>query len=331
MKKNKTKLLLGIIFSALAITSCIKNEVPDNKLITEVLPKLTDYKMYEGTLSDLKPANGYVLYEESSALFTDSCEKQRLIMIPTGTKMTANSSGLPVFPEGTVVAKTFYYINDKQNTASKKQIIETRVLIYTKSKWIGGTYEWNTAQTEATLLINGDSIPVNWKDENGKSHSIEFKIAKESDCFTCHKSNGQIAPIGPQIKFWNRDVNRDNKTINQLTYFQNIGILNTIDAKLQASFVKVPDYSNPTNTIADRARSYLDANCAYCHSDLGFASTYSVLRLNYELELDKTNIKAKKTDILRRMDKGTMPMIPNAIIDKEAIAIIAKYFATIPN
>lgn len=332
MKKINNLVLLGVLFVVVLISpSCKKDDTTGvSSLVTEVLPKLSDYKMFQGTYTDLKPSNGYVVYDESSALFTDSCEKQRLIMIPTGTKMTVTNSGMPVFPEGTVLAKTFYYLNDKRDPASKKHILETRVLIYTKSKWIGGTYAWNDAQTDGVRLKIGASVPVSWKDETGKSHAINFLIAKDADCFTCHKSDGEIVPIGPQVKFWNQNVVRDTKTVNQLIYFQSIGIMNPIDPTLLATFVKVPDYNDVNSSLQVRARSYLDANCAYCHSATGFAATKS-LRLNYELDLDKTDIVAKKNLILSRMGKGSMPLIPSATINQEAIALLSQYFATLPN
>ena len=68
----------------------------------------------------------------------------------------------------------------------------------------------------------------------------------------------------------NVDIKVNNDTINQLTYFQNIGILNTMNP---TAFSKVADSEDLKLPIADRARGYLDINCGYCHSKTGNAAS----------------------------------------------------------
>jgi len=323
MNRNLLPLLSLIVISIL-LFSCKKEEVA--KL--EVYPKLSDYKMYQGKYSDLIPSSNYHLYEESSMLFTDSCEKQRLILLPAGTKMTATVDGLPSFPEGTILAKTFYYFNDKRDHSKGKKIIETRVLIYTDGAWTGGTYEWNAEQTDGVHITEGKSMPVSWIDEIGKPHAITFSIASDIACFTCHKDNNKIVPVGPQIKHLNMDVTRDNKKVNQLTYFQNIGLMNTMNP---ASFSKVADSEDTSLSVADRARGYLDINCGYCHSKTGDAAlALKKIYFNYEYPIEQTNIKSYKTDIIKEMAKGTMPKIRSFLIDDRAVALVTQYLNELP-
>ncbi|HEY0667357.1 MAG TPA: hypothetical protein VGD22_04220, partial [Sphingobacteriaceae bacterium] len=79
-----------------------------------MLPKLSDYKIFQGSPANLIPANDYKLYELSSQLFTDYAEKQRLIKVPGTAQITATGDGLPHFPDGTIMVKTFYYYLDKR-------------------------------------------------------------------------------------------------------------------------------------------------------------------------------------------------------------------------
>ena len=76
-------------------------------------------------MSNLAPSSQFHTYNIASTLFTDYAEKLRLIKIPTGTKLQTNGDGLLQFPDGTVIAKTFYYYNDVSNPSLGKKIIET--------------------------------------------------------------------------------------------------------------------------------------------------------------------------------------------------------------
>ena len=50
---------------------------------------------------------------------------------------------------------------------------------------------------------------------------------------------------------------------------------------------KIASWSKPGNaTLAERARAYLDVNCAHCHNPQGAADT-SALNLNIEAEVDR--------------------------------------------
>ena len=50
---------------------------------------------------------------------------------------------------------------------------------------------------------------------------------------------------------------------------------------------KIANWTNPGDaTLEDRARAYLDVNCAHCHNEQGAADT-SALNLNIEADLDR--------------------------------------------
>ncbi|HEX6429997.1 MAG TPA: hypothetical protein VF008_20025, partial [Niastella sp.] len=82
-----------------------------------LLPKLSDYNIFTGDRAMLTPGNGFHLYELATGLFTDHAEKQRLIKVPAKQRITAVHDGMPQFPDGTTLVKTFYYFNDKRNVS----------------------------------------------------------------------------------------------------------------------------------------------------------------------------------------------------------------------
>ena len=120
-----------------------------NRYAVTLLPKISAYNIFTGDPVALTPGNGFQLYELATGLFTDYAEKQRLIKLPAGTAITAIHDGLPQFPDGTILVKTFYYFNDKRNAAAGKRLIETRLLIKNNGLWTAGAYVWNNEQTDA--------------------------------------------------------------------------------------------------------------------------------------------------------------------------------------
>jgi mono/diheme cytochrome c family protein len=128
-------------------------------------------------------------------------------------------------------------------------------------------------------------------------------------------------PIGIKIRNLNREVVRNNATINQLLYLQNAGIINAVVAD---RFTRLPNWQQDKNSITERVRAYLDVNCAHCHSDKGSCAR-SGLRFAWEMPLADTRIEARKKQLINMMEKGRMPRIGTTIVDAEALALIKKY------
>lgn len=325
---SKQIIISGIIFlfiTTVSTVSCKKNELLPDRNNQEMLPELSGYKIFQGTPADLIPAADYELYELSSPLFTDYAEKQRLIKIPGSANLTATGNGLPDFPEGTILVKTFYYYLDKRVQNTGRKIIETRVMIKNKGLWNVGTYQWNDGQTEAYLIKSGAEKTVNYIDENGRNRAISYHIPGNRECATCHNSKGRVIPIGPKIRNLNFEVLRNGRSQNQLTYLQTEGIFAPVNP---AAFGALPDYKDPAFSLEQRARAYLDINCAHCHNSQGFASSIRY-RLDYETSLEHSKIKAGKNAIHHFMEKGLMPKIGTTVVDEEGVALIKKYLDTL--
>lgn len=328
MKKLKILISIVTVFVMIFyIQSCTKEDglvsIENN---IALLPMISDYNIFQGNPSNLIPANGFKLYELATQLFTDYAEKQRLIKIPAGYLMSAVDDRLPNFPDGTILVKTFFYYNDKRDTSSGKKIIETRLLIKHDSKWNVGTYLWNNEQTEAILISTGLNKTINWIDGNGNGKVISYHIPNKRECNTCHQSGNSIIPIGPKIRNLNIDITRNSVAVNQLNYFQDSMMITPINP---SSFHVLPNWQNTSNTLEERARAYLDINCAHCHNKNGFASN-SNLFLSYETPFNETKIADKKDGISGNMSQGGMPKLGTTIIDEEGLALIKEYIATLP-
>jgi len=318
--------IFGIIFFIvlLCFGACRKETTRFGKTDEGLLQNLSDYGIFQGPMSELDPSPGFVPYDISTPLFTDYSEKQRLVKLPAGGLLGPAGDGLPHFPEGTMLVKTFYYYKDKRDLSSEKKILETRILLLKNSKWSAGTYVWNDAQTEATLFTAGLNKTVNWIDEQGKAKVISYRIPDKKACLTCHQRDNTVLPLGPKMRNLNIMVKRNNSLINQLNYFEDSGIMNFVDP---SSFAMLPDWSDPSASLEARSRAYLDVNCAHCHNSKGFASG-SNLYMNYELPLEETRIRQKMQGILEEMEKERMPKIGTTVLDEEGLALLKKYLAT---
>ncbi|SEM79071.1 conserved hypothetical protein, HNE_0200 family [Mucilaginibacter gossypiicola] len=288
-------------------------------------PNLSDYHIFKGKMNNLIPSAGFYSYTLATTLFTDYAEKQRLIWLPPGTKMSRINDGLLDFPEGSMIVKTFYYPFDKRDNFSRLHIVETRLLVKSKGKWNTADYKWTDGQSDAQLFPSGGSKLVTYTDKSGAMRSIPYQIPSKKNCVTCHNSNGTIFPIGPKVRNMNFDVPAEGKTENQLEAFQKIGILNHFDVHKSAS---LPQAFNTDYSVEDQARAYMEINCAHCHNPTGRAKE-TRLYLSYSLPLHQTSILRDQKSILRKTGNRSMPKAGSTIIHTEGVELIRAYIASL--
>ena len=140
-------------------------------VVAEFKTNLSELNLYSGDISDLIISPKAFEYEIGTPLFSDYAHKERLIALPDDTSLQYNGDGLPIFPDNTVIAKTFYYNLDERDLSMGRQIIETRVLIKSNGIWESGDYKWNADQTNAVLDPSGSTLPITWIDIEGNERS----------------------------------------------------------------------------------------------------------------------------------------------------------------
>ena len=313
------------IFLAFVLYSCDEDGLAPDENTIGFAPRISDYNIFMGDPSALKPSEGFELYELSTELFSDYARKQRLIKLPSGTTMHALGEGLPEFPDSTILVKTFYYFNDARDTAKGRRILETRLIVKAQQKWNVATYVWNEEQNDALLLTTGVNTTVNWIDEKGKGKVVSYHIPSNRECASCHNSSGSVLPIGPKLRNLNINVWRSSGLVNQLSYFVSLGILDPIDPDRVET---LPKWDDTSLDLEGRARAYLDVNCAHCHSKNGHAIDSNLL-LNYEVPFSETRIQNRKGAIHKQMREGEMPQIGTTVVHEEAVELIRSYIETL--
>lgn len=321
----KLKIFLSAIVIMLTLYACSKDglHAPNNQ--TVFLPQLSDYNIYAGNMSDLEAQTDYHLYELASPLFSDYSEKQRLIKLPEGTKMQKIDSGLPDFPEGTTIVKTFYYFLDARSPTAGKKIIETRLLVKDNIGWSVADYLWNEEQTDALLLESGYNVSVPRINAQGQSEVIAYHVPSKRECANCHLNGEKLIPIGPKLRNLNFMTERLTGTVNQLSYLQDLGVLDDFEV---TEIDAVADYHDTNLPIMERSRAYMDINCGHCHYKEGAAADTKLL-LRYDVSLEESDIKNREKLIRQSLDDGSMPNLGASIPDTFGIALIKEYLNTL--
>ena len=270
---------LGIIIGFFLLFACGENkEVVEKK--GPFFEKLSDHGFFTAELASLEAVDGVLPYELNATLFTDYAHKARFIQVPIGKEIQLEGEEL-IYPEGTYLIKNFFYWKDEQDKSLGRQLIETRVLYKTPSTWKVANYEWDAEQKEAYRNILGAKKEIGWKDGEGNVRKVSYVIPDNNDCKSCHKHKGEVKYIGPKLRNLNKEIFYAEGSMNQLDKFQEVGWLKATIAIDKAPVM--PDYHDESFAINERARAYLDINCAHCHSKHGPASN-TALFLEYEEE-----------------------------------------------
>lgn len=233
-------------------------------------PKLLSaYGLFVGNGSTQEPVEGVIPYDLNTPLFSDYSAKYRFVKLPPGTSARYDGSNVFDFPVGTIIAKTFAFPHDANNPAAGQRLIETRILKHEADGWRGLPYIWNDEQTEATLRVAGGSTSVEWVHTDGQTRQLDYMIPNANQCKGCHKvHDNKMNPIGPKPGQLNKDFVYAHGAENQLAFWSRSGALTDCPAPDSAPRFAVWN-DESTGTLDDRARAWLDANCAHCHNPRG--------------------------------------------------------------
>ncbi len=235
--------------------------------------KLSEYHFFKGDLKNLIPNNRVLPYELITALFSDYAHKSRFVWMPEGTSATYSKDEVMEFPVGTVLIKNFYYPHDFREESKGRKIMETRLLVRRPDKWDAVDYVWNDAQTDAELNIVGDSKKADFIDLKGTARHISYSVPNKNQCKNCHNLNNVLMPIGPKVRYLNKDFKYADGRMNQLDKWTEAGYLKGYK-KEENTINKIADaFDEKSGTLEERAKSYLEVNCAHCHRREGSANT----------------------------------------------------------
>ncbi len=227
---------------------------------------LSSYGLFVGDLKNLEPSTNVLFYSINSPLFSDYALKKRFFKIPAGDKVVYNEKDVFDFPEGSILVKNFYYPADFRRPTERIRLLETRLLILKDKTWDALTYVWNEEQTEANLEVAGKTVPISWTNTAGVLRNIDYSVPSVNQCRGCHLKGDKVMPIGPAARQLNQGEPK-----NQLLDWHEKGVLAGLPDL--STVPRLVAYEDEQELIADRARAWLEVNCAHCHRPDGQAKT----------------------------------------------------------
>ena len=218
------------------------------------------------------PASGLIPYAPNAPFWSDGAAKDRWLALPDGLNVTPMAGGDWDFPSGTVLVKNFRLNN---------QLIETRLFMrHPDGIWGGYTYEWNSAQTDATRVVGGKAKVIGTQ---------TWIYPSEAECMECHTAAaGRRLGLESAQQNGNLTYPQTGRTANQITTLNTINLFNPPITAAPATLLAYPDPFGIAGTLAERARSYLNSNCSQCHRPGG--PTPSAMDLRYSTAVAQTGI-----------------------------------------
>jgi len=283
--RRTLRALLAVALSGVAAGGCggsASGTKPggDGSYLTALYPTLEQYGMISIRNGAVVPNHGVVPYELNTPLFSDYAVKFRTVWTPPGTAAVYSDSDTLDFPVGTIITKSFGFRDDLRKPAPAVKWVETRVFVRQAAGWKGVSYAWNDAQTSAAVNYGGGTVPVSWIDESGSTVSTDYLVPNGNQCTVCHSRRDPVSDtdvttlIGPKARNLNRGHLYEAGEENQLAHLAAAGMLTGAPANPAAQAPRLPVWDDPsTGTTDERARAYLEVNCAHCHSEQGFART----------------------------------------------------------
>ena len=307
-------------------------------------------------LSTLEVIEGLIPYDLVDPFWSDGAIKSRWMAIPNDgshdtpeEQIQFSEDGVWNFPIGTVLVKHFDLPIDDTNPSITRKI-ETRFSIKDQNgSFYFLTYNWNEAQTEATLQEVSLDEPVAITTTTGGTRYQDWHFPSNTECITCHKEvlNGTL---GPRTRYLNKDYTYDKTglTANQLVTLSHLGILDQpIDDNDVGGFLTHKSIYDSNASLDDRARSYMDLNCAYCHRPgTGNRAEFDLRLIN---NLEETGLltagvltplgipgeeilvpgDASKSILYHRLASTDpnimMPPLAKAVVDEDGVALIQEW------
>jgi putative heme-binding domain-containing protein len=300
----------------------------------------------------MEPAAGVVPYAVRVEPWMDGARAKRWVAIPgAGTIQLAGGPGEAArYPEGTVLVK--HLTLPQGNKAPIR--LETQVLQLEEGVWNPYSYLWDDAGREAHLVDSvGASRTLLGADSTADSGWRErtWRVSATNECKLCHNA-GPGFVLGFVRNQLDHFASRSQGNANgQLAELVAQGVLSSTTELAAGQTSPLVDPHDAKQSLDDRARSYLHANCSMCHHPGGNAIVSFFLRRDLPFEKLNTN---KGTGIgtfgirdariiapgdpyrsllLYRMAKlgyARMPYIGSQVVDSSGVALVEAWIKSLP-
>lgn len=334
--------------------------------------KLSETGLFASTKDHL-PAAGLMPYSVNAELWSDHAVKERFFALPGDSQIEFDTVLYPQpapgsppgwrFPDGAVTVKTFSMEMEKGNPESRKRL-ETRIMHFEQVEgneevgdqvWRGYSYVWNDDQTDAELLEARGAdreLTIRDADAPGGVRKQVWHFPSRAECTLCHTMPAKYA-LGINTRQMNRTHDYGRGVVeNQIKHLASLGVFKPTTPIPAGKLPRLVDYKDPSESLDDRARSYLHANCSHCHMKWGGGNAEFQLIATLPLaELGIVGIRPShgqfglkdprdlvpgdpdRSMIYHRLTKlglGRMPHVASNVVDEQAVKLLAEWIRSLP-
>jgi uncharacterized repeat protein (TIGR03806 family) len=257
---------------------------PPARTVSRFPRKLSETGLF-ASVKEHRVAPGVIPYEINAAFWSDGAHKERFFALPGKAVVQVKDTGAWEFDDGAVTVKSFSLDMEEGNPASRRRI-ETRIVLKQENHWIGYTYAWNRAQTDAEL-VGADGLDRTYtiKDASapGGKRRQTWHYPSRNECMFCHSRAAGFA-----LGLNTRQLNHGE----QLASFEQAGVLKEPLGKPAAELSAYPDPFDAAVALEARAKVYLQVNCAMCHVSDGGGN--SPMELGYDRPIERARIVGER-------------------------------------
>lgn len=225
--------------------------------------------------------------------------------------------------------------------------------------WNAYTYRWREDGQDADLVPSrGDERPLRLMRnyQPGKPYPTTWRFTSRAECLRCHNTwcgtalgfnHAQLSGMFFASHF--DDVNLPEfQSLEQTDVLAALGIVDTTFTQQNGPEVS-PAFHTDTESLNDRARSYLHANCSHCHRKNAGGAVEMMLNLELGLpEMRVADVKPMQGGLglndprliaagdpwrsvicvrLAKTGAGHMPVIGPGTVDVQGLALIEDWIA----
>jgi glucose/arabinose dehydrogenase len=173
---------------------------------------------------------GLIPYSVNAPLWSDGASKERWIALPgADSHIDFTTSRGWNLPDRTVLVKSFA-LEMKEGDPTSRRWIETRFLTNQQGEWFGYSYQWDDAQTDATLVDAGGldreftiRVPAKGGTPAGVRNQV-WHYPSRTECMVCHSRAANFV-LGLTELQMNRTHDYGGVRDNQLRVLEHLGVL----------------------------------------------------------------------------------------------------------